>query len=961
MINHYTKTLPLDGKWLICIDPDNIGRENQWHVKIPSGAVTATVPGVIQDSFSGYHGLAWYYKEFVPAKNTHIDGRYLLRFHEIDFASEIWLNGTKIGSHEGLEEIFTLDISNTVKPSQSNLLAIRVLSPTNEPIDGMVLGELPVGRRQYPEPCDHAYATGGIIGSVEVLLSPKIYIDDIYAVPDWKTGNVNVRTTLNNAGAARITLRISSASAVGGQLLTEAASELEVGKNAVISESISIPNHRLWELNDPYMYRITVRIYIHGSDSIDERTIRIGFRDFRFERGYFRFNGKRIKINGALYTILSLPAMLSIPYDEGLLMRDILNMKAMGFNFVRVTCGSPIPRQLDILDEMGILVLEENFGAGWAKETPRTGDDWVRSITRVIKRDRNHPSIVIWSLLNEQQNTKIFRYAVKSPPAIRELDQTRLLILNSGRFDKDGTIGNICNPYKIEWSGNLRDEHWYPSFPHTSEIIKEMISPVSNFGKMGIPYNPKDGEPYAPLLLTEYGVCGAEDLPHYLKRYEMINKTDAGDAKLYRRKYNEFLAEWNRMKLDQCWARPEDYFRDSHKNLAALILDDYNCWSANPAIIGSFSSTQIIDAWFHGCGITTAFRKMKPGMADIYTDIFSTLRFSLFTDPVNAYNGSVISLEAYLINEDALKMGKYELYFKVIDPEMNCVMDDNVVIEIPDAFEAELPFSMKVFCKKIAINGPSGTYRFIAGFVHGAEAEGGESVFYITSKTTMPEFSGEIILWGEDNELAGWLTQNSISWLRIKDADTQKGHCVLVSGKAPASQNKKQAFDELNHCIANGSTAVFLTPEILTDENQNVPKSKVQALKWAPFDEDALPSLYTTDTWYFRCDHWAKKHVLFNGLPAGGILDYRFYRDILKDRIITGLQEPFDTIAGAFQLSGANSVKFDSGTLLTVHKYQKGRFILNTLDIRDNIGKDPVAEHLLRNLIIYACGAGKPA
>jgi len=117
----------------------------------------------------------------------------------------------------------------------------------------------------------------------------------------------------------------------------------------------------------------------------------------------------------------------------------------------------------------------------------------------------------------------------------------------------------------------------------------------------------------------------------------MIGKSEAADAKLYRDKYERFLTEWERLKLWQCWARPEDYFRESHLNLSKLIRDDYNAWAANPAIIGSFSSTQIIDAWFHGCGATTPFRKMKPGMTDTYTDIFSPLRFCLFAEPDNIY------------------------------------------------------------------------------------------------------------------------------------------------------------------------------------------------------------------------------------------------------------------------------------------------------------------------------------
>ena len=89
------------------------------------------------------------------------------------------------------------------------------------------------------------------------------------------------------------------------------------------------------------------------------------------------------------------------------------------------------------------------------------------------------------------------------------------------------------------------------------------------------------------------------------------------------------------------------------------------------------------------------------------------------------------------------------------------------------------------------------------------------------------------------------------------------------------------------------------------------------------------------------------------GLPAGGIMDYRIYQNILTEKVITGQSGSFEAISGALQLSGADSAAFSSDTLLTIHKYKKGKIIINTLNIRNNIGKDPIAEHLLRNLINY--------
>ena len=927
-----TAIFPLDGEWQICKDPDNMGIQNKWYENPPEECIGAVVPGIIQDSFIEYHGLAWYYKSFSPGNNPHKNGRHILRFHEVDFAAEIWLNGQKAGSHEGLEEIFTIDVTDIIIPNQSNLLAIRVLSPANEPIDGMVLNELAVGRRRYPEPVDNAYATGGIIGSVELLLTPEIYIGDIYAIPDWESGEIKVETSLvltaSELKNKRIILKISGASAVGGITLDEITEEHDIEESSVIKASISIPNYRLWQLNDPYLYRVTVRAEIKGGESFDERSVRCGFRDFRYENGYFRFNGKRIRIKGALYTALCFPSAQSIPHDEDLLRRDVLNMKAFGFNAVRIHSGSTLPRQLDVWDEMGILVLEESFGAGWPSDSSRIGADWERSMTRLIKRDRNHPSIVMWSLLNEQFDTRLFRHAVQSLPIIRNLDQTRLILLNSGRFDKDETIGNICNPYEQAWGGNLQDIHIYVSFPHSAENMGVMRAETPDLNFLWSMYPKKETGELNPILLSEHGVCGAEDLPHIIKNFEMINKTHAGDARLYKRKYEQFRKEWERLKLYQCWARPEDYFKDSHKNLAKLIYDDYNAWLASPAIIGSFCSTQIVDAWFHGCGVTTPFRKIKPGMSEVYSDVMSPLRFSLFPEPITAYRNTAINLEAVLISEDALKQGIYPVRFQVFDPLLNQIMDERIDIEIAGT---EPMFSRRVFAKEILIGGTPGTYKFTADFECGAEAGGGNSEFYILDKAEMPEINKKIILWGTDCELASWLTANNIAWQKSENADSDIKHVILVSGEI------KENFDELNKFIEKGSPVIYLTPETLPKQIEKFGKS------------EPIPS------WYFRCDHWAKRHDLFVGLPCGGIMDYGFYRNILGSSVITGHSESFefDAVCGGLQMSGANSVYFESGTMLSVHKQQNGLVILNTLRIRENLGKDPVAEVLLRNMIQY--------
>ena len=288
----------------------------------------------------------------------------------MDYLAEVWVNGLLLGVHEGGEEPFTLDATAAIKPLAANLLAVRVLNPTHEPIDGIRMEETATGRRDYPVPRDNAYNTGGIVGSVELLAVPAVRIEDLFATPDWKTGEIRIRANIRNAGSQPLSasLTFSAAPATEGETVEAATQRRTFPPGDTLVEAVlRVSGHRLWELNAPFLYRITARLESAG---IDERSIRCGFRDFRFENGYFRFNGRRLRLHGPLYIILHYPVSQWLPYDEDLLRRDVLNMKAFGFNIARISCGAALPRQLDLFDELGLLACEEHFGARQPADSP---------------------------------------------------------------------------------------------------------------------------------------------------------------------------------------------------------------------------------------------------------------------------------------------------------------------------------------------------------------------------------------------------------------------------------------------------------------------------------------------------------------------------------------------------------------------------------------------------------------
>ncbi|HUT36248.1 MAG TPA: glycoside hydrolase family 2 TIM barrel-domain containing protein [Planctomycetota bacterium] len=436
-----TRVVSLDGEWLLATDPQNAGRTQQWMLKPVPEAKKAKVPWIIQDTFPGYHGLAWYWRTFTPSPNPHAQGRYLLRFWAVDYKAEVWLNGARIGDHEGGETPFVLDVTDSLKPGALNLLAVRVLNPTHTPIDGIVLNETPHRNKVMPYSSGSAWNQGGIMDSVELLVAPPVRVEGLFARPDWKTGVIRVQASVRNALAvpAKVRLEFAVAPAASGETLGAATMESELAPGDThIEAQLHVEKPRLWNLNDPFLYRVTARVRAEGSNSMDEHSVRCGFRDFRFENGWFRLNGRRIYLRCS-HTGNCCPVGRELPVDPDWLRRDLVNVKAMRFNAIRWIAGVAKRYQLDLCDELGLMVYEESY-AGWClADSPKMAERYDESVLGMVRRDRNHPSVVIWGLLNETPDGPVFRHAVRLLPTLRKLDDSRMVLLNSGRWDRVAT------------------------------------------------------------------------------------------------------------------------------------------------------------------------------------------------------------------------------------------------------------------------------------------------------------------------------------------------------------------------------------------------------------------------------------------------------------------------------------------------------------------------------------------
>lgn len=844
-----TQVHSLDGPWLIAVDSKNVGREQSWWRGPQPGAKAIHLPNIIQDAFPEYHGVAWFWREFDAPGARHDYARFYLRFWAVSYRADVWLNGKYLGSHEGADTPFTLDATDAIRAERKNQLAVRVLDPGPTEIDGYVRGQTPGG---------NVFPHGGFEDSIDLLVTGPVRIADLFVKPRFDSGIIEIAATVDNSlpETLEAELEFSVAPARSGETThaEKFSCKLTAGKNT-IGAQIAMDERRLWSLSDPFLYRVTARIVVQNPHSSHETSTRCGFRDFRVEEGYFKLNRKRIFLKSS-HTGNECPIGIRVAHDPDLLRRDLINVKAMGFNCIRFFQALGLRYQLDLCDEIGLMAIQEPRGGWLYNSSPQMTDRYTQSITEMITRDRNHPCIVAWGLLNEHPwatgDSELFRHTVGLLPKLRSLDDSRLIFLNSGRWDAQPGIGSVSNPRSFEWDrllgieeagaepikpycgpggppynepgaspyagyiGPLGDIHIYPRWPHTAETLKFLRSV---------------GADTKHVFVSEYGVASAVDLLRLSRHYEQRQATHANFARYYRKWLTPFLADWDRWQLAECFGRPEDYFTACLREMAERRYVSVNTLRANPHVIG-YSLTGTVDQGQTGEGLTTQFRELKPGTVDALADAFAPLHWCLFAEPVHVYRGDGVQLDAVLANEDVLTPGEYPVRIEVFGGDASKVFEKRASVVIGDPNTTPPPsMATTVFSDEVSADWPGGKYRLTATFERGAAATGRDAVFYVAERikesATALRAAGEVVLWGDDPVVRDWLTEQGVPLARAVET-AQSRREVIVVGQKPPAPGDETVFGDLIRRVARGATAVFLTSDVFA--RQLAPHTVVPAV-----------------------------------------------------------------------------------------------------------------------------------
>ncbi len=956
----------LDGRWTIALDPENRGRTEEWFSGIPAVETRqAPVPGTIQQVFPASHGVAWYWRTIHQEGVAPNGARALLRFSAADYLSDVWLNGAYLGGHEGGETPFTLDATSALQ-SGDNLLAVRVLNPTDTPVDSIVLDQTPHRNKRLEGDFQPGSGKnyGGIVQTVELLVVPPLYISDILVRPHVQSGEVDVRVALQSARPVptRVTLSIAVGPAREGTVLACTTHEVEVPAGVSSHEAaLSVPRPHLWSLDDPFLYRLTVVAQVSDATeaaSRDEVSRRCGFRDFRVVDGYFQLNGKRLWLRST-HTGDHFPVGYYAPADPDLIRRDLLYAKAVGLNTVRFIAGMALTEQLDVCDEIGLLVYEENLAAWLLGDSPQMAERFDRSLREMVLRDRNHPSVVIWGLLNETHDGPVFRHAVQSLPLLRELDPDRLVLLSSGRWDGDLAIGSVCNPggmgWEPEWGreGEATGEGWESSEEHKEPAY------VPGAGDVHIyPQVPQSDETNAflrslghdskPVFVSEYGIGSLLDVVHIVERYRQVKDTPAADDLIVFETMRTRLEEdWARFGMDAVYAFPRDLLRESQRLHSRLRLLGLNLLRSNPKVAG-YNLTGMLDHGYTGEGMWTFWREWKPGIVEALEDGFAPLRWCLFAQPEHVYAGRTVLVEAVLANEDVLPPGDYAARLRVFGPAGRAWQHEMSVHLVTTPTSAGNPLAVPVFKQEVTIAGPAGVYVLAAHLLEGGSPAGDRIEFYVSDPAALPDVRTKATLWGVDERTAAWLTHHGVQCRRFGAQVPDEREVVVVgdlSSLAPA--DVEAGWLALAAQMARGSVALILSPGALRRGEDPV--------GWLPLATKGCCRRF--NNWLYHREDVAKPHPIFSGLRGPGIMDWTYYGPVIPHYVFEGQETP-DDIAVVFFATGhaptEDKTGYAAGLISASYPFGAGRFFLSSLRVLENVDRHPAADRLLLNMIANA-------
>jgi beta-galactosidase len=458
-------------------------------------------------------GIGWYRKSFTlplssKGKNVFID------FDGVYLNSEVWINGHYLGIRPYGFSSFRYDLTPYLKfGDEINSISVKV--------------------DNSKQPNSRWYSGSGIYRNVWLVTANKIFTDhwgSFITTPkvNKQSATVNLQLKINNTSGGKKNISVSTTiyNKEGKEVAIKTSSLSAAINISETSQIFSVANPELWSIERPYLYKAVTHI-INDGKVVDEYTTTFGIRYFEFDinKG-FLLNGKHVKINGVCdhHDLGCLGSAINTRALE----RQLEILKGMGCNGIRTSHNPPAPELLELCDKMGFIVMDEAFDM-WKKEKNPYDyhlhwDEWhKKDLEDLILRDRNHPSVFIWSIGNEiieQWDSTGTIIGKELGDIVKSLDSTRPVTsaLNgpypSNFIYKSGALDLVGYNYDHKDFGNFPQR-----FPGKKFIGTETVSALETRGHYDMPSDSMRRWPTA----DDYKTKAVMNNDHTVSAYDNIS------------------------------------------------------------------------------------------------------------------------------------------------------------------------------------------------------------------------------------------------------------------------------------------------------------------------------------------------------------------------------------------------------------------------------------------------------
>lgn len=880
------------------------------------------VPATWDEVYPRHHGVGWYWRTFHLPKSD--KGKVIrLKFGAVRLRAEVYLNRRLVGySLEGSTP-FEVNITHFLRFGADNLLAVRITNPGGgtswHDFDAIAWGNVDI-------PDSHDF--GGIWQNVSLLITPRIYVQNVYVMPLEDLRTIRVIATVANethASHARLVYRVYDSAtqklvaAVHSRVLLKPE-----GREQVPTE-IRIPDAQPWLPSSPHLYRLETSIADgHNVDTV--HTI-FGLRFFTERDGKFFLNGHRVFIRSAINWGYY-PNTVAFPTPV-LAEKEVRTAKALGLNMLSCHRTACTPALLKAADRLGLMIYEEPGGAPRNQPPePRSPaeaaerDLFLQKVSRLVKRDRDHPSLIWWNMANEAgdisndpEHLKPFINAMMR--LTHRLDPSRFVTYTSARratvmlLPYQNTYGLTFDYHTIDtlpgvWRDVLTIEHSHFKAPDPREAF----------------YN---GESRSFTALS--------NMPALARQF----------AHAPQGSYGAFWPQWNRMltnsfqeyHLERYFKDPEELCRQigiaqgenvAHE-LESIRLSDsasgiaFQGWDSH---IGKFPA-------FWLSGIVDPFR--NPNFPpQILAKASEPVHLAVVPLPSKAFAGERVHVRIALINERQVR-GPAELVLALMSPDGATRVLDTKEVEIQGS---EIHFVQDIDQVTVQPEEATGNYHLRAELefqnTHNVLKQDRPLLVENRSDWSLPRSGIEVQ--DPTNTLNKYFEAKDIFYPDPSSPRSlwQPVDLVYNPGAAFLKTLMMQSVSE------QGRTLLILAPSARSGQ---AIVEFMKTLKVLPSNASMVPLVIN----WFGGWEFDTPHPIFSGLPAPVIYGQNFSGAFGYWGIT-----PFTGTLIAGLINAPPQVAATMGEL----GYGKGKILFSSLNLVPFLDKDPVATRIFAQLLTYA-------